>query len=767
MGQYTMKIDRNMSILQFQRRLIHTAQKSPKLEALNLYGIIYSNLMEFFHVRVPLDMNRNDIMEDWCETFDILCRSIRGSFINLCVLNELDIVEGTIVNKCIHDMTGARAYSGNSDQIVKALNIICRPGSDLYKAIHGEEIGIFAHNQFYHRIAVAHSLVQYWDEIQEKLEKATVKISSSTVALLRAAREVKAEMELICSRANISMPSAGTMSYIRTQAEFQRFAKHWAEEKDDPKLATARLIIRLDHHEMPLDIDSEDTWDVKPFTPPKEAGRFPHFIYNYGIMVSNPIFFEFDRVAKMILAHDGVDPYPSLRYDEDGLDDYHGIYFLQPELGMIGNDFRNDTEDILMKRIQVSCERSEPILIRTPVRTIEHAIPKSISMALFGSADITNELFACKSFTEIKSLASRKSVRGIIQLDRAQLTLYRTGKIQKRGNVVMIDDDNAKLVVFIALLCRKKANIFIECRARDDELNNLWLVKILQNIANVNVVPRNNRGKKVHAKLWSFVNQDGSSLSVVSTGNFSDGAQTNFSDTYLITPSSSTDGLSAAFNREIWTAMAVAGIGDQSNDTAVDMREYTEAVKNGGCYGAPFISLYGGIHSTYSTIISLLSKVIYTIFPRTCYGMYPNEYSREHRDGTQKYHFRIKCNHITDPVCIRIIQSDASENSKIDVMVRTTSTIPLMGRPKNLQVRSIMGRYLEHDRIFILEREGSEPVVYIGSVDLMPRNLNNRIESLVKIPDEWAAFKRIIVRTFDDMFERETDPKAGFFNYKV
>ena len=78
-----------------------------------------------------------------------------------------------------------------------------------------------------------------------------------------------------------------------------------------------------------------------------------------------------------------------------------------------------------------------------------------------------------------------------------------------------------------------------------------------------------------------------------------------------------------------------------------------------------------------------------------------------------------------------------------------------------------MGRYLEHDRIFVIEQDDMDPDVYIGSIDLMSRNLNHRIESLVRIPDEWLAFKKILIRTFDDMFERETDPKAGFFNYKV
>lgn len=749
MGKST-KISRNMSILQFQRRLIRTARSSPKLEALNLFGIVYSNLIEFFQVRVPLDNNRAFIMEEWANTFDMFCQAVRSSFINLFISNEIDALPDSIIQKAIHQRVGARFFAMSANEKMEVLKTLCAEGSPLYKAIHGEEIGVNFYNQFYHRFTIAKSLVSFWDETDIK-DKCTIKIPVSVSKLVEEARNLKTEIVLTCSRSNISMPSPGAMPYLRTQADFQRFATKWAETKHDPSYVTARLVMRLVPHEISDDINQEDMSEARIFVPEDNPSDTPFYVYNFGISLDNPIFFEFDKVAKKIMCIDGVDPYPALRYMDDALDDYHGIYFLNPELGSIGNNFCTDTDQVLAERVFASCERNEPILIRTPVRTIEHVIPKTIALALFGNIGIVSQLFACNTFAEIKGLASRKEIAEYAKsrLSSAQLTLYRTGKIQKHGNGgVFIEDDNAKLVIFIALICKKDAHIFVECRARDDELNNLWLVKLLQNIADIIVVGKRRKEKKVHAKLWAFRGPNGTSLSVVSTGNFSDGAQSNFSDTYLITPVNHPNITDPAemLNREIWLAMKFAGVANEC-DIKKDQLEYHSILAT----RPPCVSIYGAIRTPYSSIFNILTRY--------------KKYARF--DDHPPIHIRVKCNHVTDMHCIEMLNAAAHAGCTVDVMVRTTSTIPLMDRSPNLNVRSIMGRYLEHDRIFVIEQDDIDPDVYIGSIDLMSRNLKHRIESLVRIPDEWLAFKKILIRTFDDMFERETDPKAGFFNYKV
>jgi polyphosphate kinase len=73
------------------------------------------------------------------------------------------------------------------------------------------------------------------------------------------------------------------------------------------------------------------------------------------------------------------------------------------------------------------------------------------------------------------------------------------------------------------------------------------------------------------------------------------------------------------------------------------------------------------------------------------------------------------------------------------------------GLSENVRVRSILGRFLEHARILRF-RNGGEDDFWIGSADLMHRNLDRRVETLVRVVDPEAR------RTLDDILERSMSP---------
>ncbi len=124
--------------------------------------------------------------------------------------------------------------------------------------------------------------------------------------------------------------------------------------------------------------------------------------------------------------------------------------------------------------------------------------------------------------------------------------------------------------------------------------------------------------------------------------------------------------------------------------------------------------------------ISLKSRII---------NMIKNEIEIHKKTG--KGHIIIKVNSLLDKEVIKVMYEASNAGVKLDLIVRGICALKpgIKGVSENITVRSIVGKFLEHSRIFYFSN-GESPNIYMTSADLMPRNLERRIETLYPIEDE-------------------------------
>jgi len=124
------------------------------------------------------------------------------------------------------------------------------------------------------------------------------------------------------------------------------------------------------------------------------------------------------------------------------------------------------------------------------------------------------------------------------------------------------------------------------------------------------------------------------------------------------------------------------------------------------------------------------------------------------RDG-KKARIRIKVNGLTHTEIIDELYAASEAGARIDLIVRGVCSLRpgVRGLSENIRVRSVLGRFLEHSRLYFFEAD-DRSAYYLGSSDLMPRNLDHRVEVVTPVED--VAIQAELAATLDTLLADNT-----------
>ena len=261
-----------------------------------------------------------------------------------------------------------------------------------------------------------------------------------------------------------------------------------------------------------------------------------------------------------------------------------------------------------------------------------------------------------------------------------KMTLYRTGQDSPIVRALMEASERGKQVA-----------VLVELKARFDEENNIEWARRLER-AGVHVV-YGLLGLKTHCKLALVVRREGNGLRRylhIGTGNYNPATAKIYTDIGLFTS------------------------GEQIGSDATDLFNYITGFSRQSEYRKMLVAPVN-IREKFNDLIH-------------------REISN-HKEG-RPARIIVKINSLTDTKIIRELYRASQSGVRIDMIVRGICSLRpgVPGLSDNITVTSIVGRFLEHARIFYFLNGGEEDI-YIGSADWMQRNLDRRVELVAPIED--------------------------------
>ena len=256
-------------------------------------------------------------------------------------------------------------------------------------------------------------------------------------------------------------------------------------------------------------------------------------------------------------------------------------------------------------------------------------------------------------------------------------TLYRVGK-NSQIIQALIDAANDG----------KQVTVMVELKARFDEENNLHWAKALEQ-AGAHVV-YGITGFKIHAKVTQVIRQESGVLKFymhLATGNYNASTAKIYTDVSLLT-------CRDTFAKDTTTFFHILS-GFSKNKKLTDLKMSPTQIK--------------------PKIISLI-----------------NGEAKAGKNG----HIILKMNALVDTDVIKTLYNASKSGTKIELIIRGICCLRpnIEGISENITVKSIVGKYLEHARVFYFKH--SEPTLFIASADFMPRNLERRLELMTPIYDK-------------------------------